>query len=538
MTRTPHALGRCPVDHADGALTRPPPRFDEEVTDVDSASAPELQRLARLVTGQPRDVLTRLLMLVCEQLAMEAAVVAALTGRGERVVHLAVRADGRPLHHLQGRSDPLADTWCAEVVQDGGMLVPDVAARPDLAHRAGTAGQDVGSFAGAVLRGAGGSPVGTLVAYRTAPHPSLNPRDQQALDALAEVATPLLQRIDGPPAPAPRPLPDLASVAGALSAAHDVEQISRPLLDALHELTGLASSYLTVIHREAGQQEIRFARNTRPGFTIPEGLHVPWDDTLCKRALDEGRPCVTDVPGVWGDSEAAAAIGIQVYVSVPVELADGQVWGTLCAADAVPACDAEVHVPTMRLFARLIAAEVDRAVALTAERHRAAEARKAAETDALTGCASRRVVEPWLVEQLAQLAPHEALLLAYADIDAFKQVNDGRGHAAGDAVLVEVGRRLREAARPDDLVARLGGDEFLVAARLPALAAPAVEERLRDLLSFELSWQGESLAVSVSVGCTTSRGGEAGDLLAAADRSMYARKRRDSSPAAMVLLSS
>jgi diguanylate cyclase len=381
-------------------------------------------------------------------------------------------------------------------------------------------------------------PVGTLFAYRATPHPSLNPRDQQALDALAEVATPLLQRIDAPAAPAPRQLPDLASVAGAVSAAHDVEQISRPLLDALHELTGLASSYLTVIHPEAGQQEIRFARNTRPGFTIPEGLHVPWEDTLCKRALDEGRPCVTDVPGVWGDSEAAAAIGIQVYVSVPVELAGGQVWGTLCAADAVPAGDAEVHVPTMRLFARLIAAEVDRAVALTAERHRAAEARKAAETDALTGCASRRVVEPWLVDQLAQLAPHEALLLAYADIDAFKQVNDGRGHAAGDAVLVEVGRRLREAARPDDLVARLGGDEFLVAARLPALAAPAVEARLRDLLSFELSWQGEALAVAVSVGCTTSRGGEASDLLAAADRSMYARKRRDSSPDDVVLLSS
>jgi diguanylate cyclase (GGDEF)-like protein len=106
-------------------------------------------------------------------------------------------------------------------------------------------------------------------------------------------------------------------------------------------------------------------------------------------------------------------------------------------------------------------------------------------------------------------------------------------------VLVEVGRRLREAARPDDLVARLGGDEFLVAARLPALAAPAVEARLRDLLSFELSWQGEAMAVAVSVGCTTSRGGEASDLLAAADRSMYARKRRDSSPAGdVVLLSS
>lgn len=116
------------------------------------------------------------------------------------------------------------------------------------------------------------------------------------------------------------------------------------------------------------------------------------------------------------------------------------------------------------------------------------------------------------------------LLLAYADVDAFKRVNDQHGHAAGDAVLVEVGRRLREAARPSDPVARLGGDEFLVAARLPLRAASAVEARLRGALDFPLVWQEHDLRVQLSVGCLVVTEGPAAAVLAEADAAMYVRK--------------
>lgn len=313
---------------------------------------------------------------------------------------------------------------------------------------------------------------------------------------------------------------------GLPASEREVELLSRPLLEALQELTGLASSYLTVVWDDEGLQEIRYAHNTHEGFAVPEGLLAPWEDTLCKRALDEGRPYAPDVPAVWGDSEAAADLGIAVYLSVPVELSDGRVWGTLCAADSRPAPVLSEHVPTMRVFARLIASAVEREAVVAAERARAVRARAEADTDALTGCASRRVVEPWLVERLGTLPDDQELVVVYADVDDFKSVNDGAGHAAGDALLVEAARRMRAAARSEDLVARLGGDEFLVAACLPAGRGAALESRLRESLAFSLPGDAGPIAVRLSVGMATATGGDVVDLVAAADRAMYAAKAR------------
>lgn len=322
-----------------------------------SVSVPELQRLARLVTGEPRAVLRRLLMLLCEQLAMDVAVVCSIEPDGLRTIRFVVGADGALLDGT-GSREQVGQTWCGYVLGESPLLVDDVAGRPALAALPGTAEAGVVSFAGVVLLDQDGAVVGTLSAVGHSRHETLNVRDGQVLQGLGEVVAPLLQGLSAT-VPAPRLAPDLAAVADAVAGAQDVEHLSRPLLDALHELTGLASSYLTVIDEQQGLQEIRYSRNSRPGFMLPEGLRVPWADTLCKRALDEGRPCTTDVPDVWGDSAAAAALGIQVYVSVPVSLSDGRVWGTLCAADSEQADRVDEHLPTMRLFARLIAAQVE-----------------------------------------------------------------------------------------------------------------------------------------------------------------------------------
>ena len=100
--------------------------------------------------------------------------------------------------------------------------------------------------------------------------------------------------------------PDIRRVAEAVDNASDLETLTRPLLEALHDVTGMASTYLTVVHEERDVQEIRYSNNTLDGFALPEGLDVPWSDTLCKRALDEGRACTTDVPDVWATATRRA----------------------------------------------------------------------------------------------------------------------------------------------------------------------------------------------------------------------------------------
>src|SRR6476661_6626205 len=121
----------------------------------------------------------------------------------------------------------------------------------------------------------------------------------------------------------------LAQLAQSLDAARTLEDLARPLLEMLQAVTGLESTYLTSIDERAGRQDILFSRNAGE-LDIPEGLSVPWADTLCRRALAEGRMQVDDVPERWGDSDAARALGLRTYVSVPVHTREGGLFGTLC----------------------------------------------------------------------------------------------------------------------------------------------------------------------------------------------------------------
>ena len=118
----------------------------------------------------------------------------------------------------------------------------------------------------------------------------------------------------------------LAQLAESVSGARDLETLTRPMLQLLEAVTGLQSTYLTTVDEGRGVQRILYARNTGQ-MRIPEGLEVPWGDTLCKRALEEGRAYTDDVGACWGDSDAARALGIQTYMSQPVRTADTAITG-------------------------------------------------------------------------------------------------------------------------------------------------------------------------------------------------------------------
>jgi diguanylate cyclase (GGDEF)-like protein len=98
---------------------------------------------------------------------------------------------------------------------------------------------------------------------------------------------------------------------------------------------------------------------------------------------------------------------------------------------------------------------------LTASRQEAEEARKAANSDALTGCYNRRFLAHWLEQGLASGKAAKVNAAILLDLDDFKQVNDANGHRVGDIVLATAARRIQALLPSDAMLARLGGDEFV-----------------------------------------------------------------------------
>jgi diguanylate cyclase (GGDEF)-like protein/PAS domain S-box-containing protein len=149
--------------------------------------------------------------------------------------------------------------------------------------------------------------------------------------------------------------------------------------------------------------------------------------------------------------------------------------------------------------------------------------------DALTGLPNRTMLTDRLAQALAQAQRRELeSAVLFIDLDRFKLVNDSLGHAAGDALLQEVARRLRAALREDDTVARVGGDEFQVV--LPQISGPTdaahVAEKLMNVLAVPFMLEGQELHVTASLGLSLfPRDGTTGDLLLKyADMALYAAK--------------
>lgn len=321
-------------------------------------------------------------------------------------------------------------------------------------------------------------------------------------------------------------------LANTVTEARTLEQLVRPLLGLLEEVTGLESTYLTRIDDTVGLQHVLYSSNSRH-LQIPEGLDVPWDDTLCKRALDEGRTYTDDVAGCWGDSDAARALGIATYASTPVRTSDGAVYGTLCAASDQRRPMATGGDRVMQLFAQLIGQHVDREHAMQQLRRANDALAVSALTDSVTGLPNRRALMEELERRLARRDREpSALLVAFVDLDGFKAINDLHGHEAGDQFLRQIGTALKYTARADDFSARLGGDEFVVLANAPAedgtIAIDALRERLqqattkRFALNETLSIDYAGPSIGVILAAAHAR---ADEVLSQADAAMYAIKR-------------
>lgn len=131
-----------------------------------------------------------------------------------------------------------------------------------------------------------------------------------------------------------------------------------------------------------------------------------------------------------------------------------------------------------------------------------------AHVDPLTQLANRRLLSRHLEKTVAGIVRHKiygALLLL--DLDGFKPINDVHGHDAGDAVLVEIAKRMQSITRTEDVVARLGGDEFVVLIshldvdeRIAHDKASRIAKKLIGLVNKPFDFNGETLHVGASIG--------------------------------------
>jgi diguanylate cyclase (GGDEF)-like protein len=225
-------------------------------------------------------------------------------------------------------------------------------------------------------------------------------------------------------------------------------------------------------------------------------------------------PRVVQVPGTPNDEDESMIVA-------PVRGKDGVV-GALNLYRVGRTFDDE-DLELVKLFANHVAIALENAAMNE-------QLISAALTDPLTGLPNRRLFVDRIAHALARRErTHARVAVLFLDLDRFKLVNDGLGHAAGDAVLRAVGERLRSSLRASDTVARLGGDEFgiLVDEVNGVDEAGRVAQVVFDALASALPFDGRTVSVRASIGLALDRGGEtssADELLRDADTAMYRAK--------------
>lgn len=219
----------------------------------------------------------------------------------------------------------------------------------------------------------------------------------------------------------------------------------------------------------------------------------------------------------WDVLQGTALVGrdLDGLTCWPVVLPDGELLGVVARSTTGPSPHDELIRVLLRTFVSLVAAEES----ATEVARRAVEAEHEARSDVLTGLPNRRAWDDTLALESARMRRHDhSALVLVIDLDGLKEVNDAEGHLAGDLLLRQTAKAIKDAVREEDLVARIGGDEFAVlAVEAESGTQDGVVTRIRTALL--------EADVDASVGAAAA--GHHMTLFEAfdeADRQMYAAK--------------
>jgi len=237
---------------------------------------------------------------------------------------------------------------------------------------------------------------------------------------------------------------------------------------------------------------------------------------LTRPAYSSGELVRTDdYPGSAYANPELVARGAHAAMGAPVR-ENGAVVGSLVTLSFQPGHHfTDVQEQTLLAFADQVSIALSDAKTLATAQH--------AIRDAVTGLPNRVLFLDRLEQALARGIPAHVLFL---DLDRFKLVNDTRGHCAGDELLRQVGRRLRECLRNDDLLARFGGDEFAVLVDNGGCDdVVLLAKRMLEAVERPYLVAGDEVSINASIGISASHDGDtAGDILRDADTAMYRAK--------------
>ncbi len=327
----------------------------------------------------------------------------------------------------------------------------------------------------------------------------------------------------------PRP-PDEES---RLSALHRYQLLDTPAEDDFDFLTELAAqvcgapfAFVSLVDRDRVWIKSYFGMSAQSR---------PRDDDYCSWAILEdvslSIPDLTMDPRTAGISMTVGPPGYRMYTGANLQTSDGHRIGSLCVLDDRPRA---LTSQQMRLLLRL-SRQVMALIELRFHQRSLADAlstmERLATIDELTGLCNRRVLMERLDDEVERARRFATpLSVVMMDIDHFKAINDGHGHATGDAVLRNVGALLREDHRHVDVAGRYGGEEFCIV--LPGTTLDGgitLAEFLRQKIeAFEHVLGDRSLSTTASFGVGTldiGSEGNAGTLLKAADDALYRAKR-------------
>ena len=296
----------------------------------------------------------------------------------------------------------------------------------------------------------------------------------------------------------------------ALGHTHDLDGLLRTVVEAAKQGAG-ATVGTALVGDGAGLEE---RVSSAPDGTDGSWLGTVLDAlaTLSLEAVRRGEPLVADLAPTAGSA-----------LAVPL-LRAGQVVGALAVARRAGSAafdDAGLAAVTA------LGTHAGTAVANVREHQ---DAQRLSVTDPLTGAGNFRQLSSKLAREVERAhrfgRPLSVLML---DLDHFKQVNDGHGHAFGDAVLREFARRLQSCLREVDVVARYGGEEFAVV--LPETGpdgAKAVATRIVSAIRSEAFTSGDQtrrVTVSAGIASYPNNGRTSADVMRAADEALYIAKR-------------